>query len=139
MNFYRLRKWKKIVRPRVKLALVPKLAPLPTGTSPNWHFPHMALPPTGTFCNFLSHWELEYPNYSFFLLIRVLIIRAFIQNSPFFFDEVTLFDELTLFFVESYGLLIKKLLTELEKHFRNLSAQGVPENTFHDIESLFMV
>ena len=34
----------------------PTTACLPIGTSPNWHFPKLALPPTGTFWKlFLCH------------------------------------------------------------------------------------
>ena len=40
--FYRRQNWEKIVRPRVKFC--PPTGPCPpTGTSPNWHFPQLAL------------------------------------------------------------------------------------------------
>ena len=44
-NIFIYTKWEIIVRPRVKFF----------ESVPNWHFPQLAIPPTGTFCIFLGH------------------------------------------------------------------------------------
>ena len=44
-----------------KLAL-PKMALPLTGTSLNWYFPQLALPQLPLFANFLCHWEFKSPN-----------------------------------------------------------------------------